>query len=62
MQLLGSLLVFIASLLFLVAFFYEPKLNDLYTPLSHWGTYAIAVGTLFHLLSSVGQNKQVNAS
>jgi hypothetical protein len=37
-QLLGSLLVIIASLLFLFAFFYEPNLNNLYTPLSHWGT------------------------
>lgn len=62
MQLLGSLLVFIASFLFLFAFFYEPKLNDLYTPLSHWGTYSIAVGTLLHVISSLGQEKQVTAS
>ena len=39
MQLLGSLLIFAASFLFLIAFFYEPNLTNLHTPLSHWGTY-----------------------
>jgi hypothetical protein len=52
LQVLGSLLILSAPVLFLVAFFYEPKLNNLRTPLSHWGTYAIATGTLLHLLSS----------
>ena len=58
-QLLGSLLVFIASLLFIIAFFYEPKLDNLYTPLSHWGTYAIAIGTLLHLVSGAGKEKLI---
>src|ERR1044071_8278092 len=44
MQLLGSLLIFAASVLFLIAFFYEPGLVNLRTPLSHWGTYTIAAG------------------
>lgn len=57
LQSLGSILIFTASILFIVAFFYEPGLSDLYTPLSHWGTYAIAAGTLFHLLSAVKQRK-----
>jgi ABC-type Na+ efflux pump permease subunit len=55
LQTLGSLLIVAASILFIVAFFYEPKLQGLYTPLSHRGAYMIAGGTLFHLLSSVRQ-------
>jgi hypothetical protein len=53
MQLLGSLLIFAASFLFLIAFFYEPNLADLYTPLSHWGTYTIATGVLLHVISGM---------
>lgn len=53
MQLLGSLLIFVAPVLFLIAFFYEPNLTDLHTPLSHWGTYTIATGVLLHVISGV---------
>ena len=53
LQLLGSLLIFVASFLFLIAFFYEPNLGDLKTPLSHWGTYTIAAGAVFHVVSGV---------
>ena len=53
-QLLGSGLVAAASVLFIAAFFYEPGLGGLYTPLSHWGTYAMAGGVALHLLSGVG--------
>ena len=55
LQLLGSLLIFVASFLFLIAFFYEPNLSDLHTPLSHWGTYTIAAGAVFHVVSGVRQ-------
>ncbi len=51
MQLLGSLLIFAASVLFLIAFFYEPNLGNLHTPLSHWGTYTIATGAVLHVVS-----------
>ena len=50
-QLLGSLLIFTASLLFLIAFFYEPNLGGLHTPLSHWGTYTISTGAVLHVIS-----------
>jgi len=50
-QLAGSLLIFAASFLYLVAFFYEPNLTNLKTPLSHWGTYAIAAGAVLHVVS-----------
>ena len=53
LQLIGSLLIVAASFLFLFAFFYEPNLTDLRTPLSHWGTYIIATGVLLHVISSV---------
>lgn len=57
-QLLGSLLIFAASFLFLIAFFYEPKLSDLDTPLSHWGTYTIATGALLHVISGIRANAE----
>jgi hypothetical protein len=53
LQLLGSILVLTGSVLFIAAFFYEPGLKDLYTPLSHWGTYTVAAGTVLHLLSGI---------
>jgi len=62
LQLIGSGFIFIASVLFIVAFFYEPKLKELYTPLSHWGTYTIVAGIIFHLLSGIGQKKETTAS
>ena len=57
LQLLGSILITLASLLLILAFFYDTTRGDLRAPLSHWGIYAIAVGTLFHLLSSVGERR-----
>ena len=55
LQVAGSGLIILASFLFIVAFFYEPTLTGLYTPLSHWGTYTILAGTLCHLLSGARQ-------
>src|SRR4026208_320083 len=55
LQLLGSVLIFVASVLFVIAFFYEPGLTDLHTPLSHWGTYTIATGAVLHVMSGVRQ-------
>jgi hypothetical protein len=55
LQYLGSALIVTGSVLFMAGFFYEPKLENLYTPLSHWGTYTIVAGTLFHLFSSARQ-------
>lgn len=55
LQLAGTGLIAVASVLFVAAFFYEPGLRDLDTPLSHWGAYTIAAGTLLHLLSGAGR-------
>lgn len=60
-QLLGSVLILVASLLFIAAFFYEPTLSNLYTPLSHWGTYTILAGIVFHLLSGIGQKSDITS-
>jgi len=60
-QLLGSLLIFAASFLFLIAFFYEPNLSDLHTPLSHWGTYTIAAGVLLHVASGIREARRNTA-
>lgn len=62
LQLAGTALITAASVLFVAAFFYEPGLRDLDTPLSHWGAYAIAAGTLLHVLSGAGRNTAADGS
>ena len=56
LQVVGSLLITIASTLFIIAFFREPNLSDLYTPLSKMGVIMIAIGTLLHLFSAVKES------
>ena len=53
LQIMGSTLITVATVLFTIAFFYEPHLEHLSTPLSLTGTITIAVGTLLHLFSGV---------
>ena len=53
LQWAGSLLITIAAVLFLVAFFYEPNLTGLYAPVTTKGIYLVAAGVLLHLLSTV---------
>jgi len=55
LQTTGSILITVATVLFTIAFFFEPHLEELHTPLSLAGTITIAVGTLFHLFSAVGK-------
>ena len=57
LQILGSVLVVIASVLFVIAFFYEPTLTELKTPLSHWGMYSILAGTSLHFFSAWHEKK-----
>jgi hypothetical protein len=61
LQRLGSVLILAASALFVAAFFYEPTLKGLYTPLTHWGTYAVSAGVVLHLLSGAADEKKVGA-
>src|SRR5438132_3414067 len=49
LQILGSALIILAPLILILAFFYDTTRGDLRAPLSHWGIYAIATGTLLHL-------------
>ena len=51
LQIVGSVLITVAPVLFTVGFFYEPHLDGLYAPLSKWGVILIATGTLLHLFS-----------
>jgi hypothetical protein len=53
LQVVGSALITIAPVLFTIAFFYEPHLQDLNTPLSLIAMILISVGTLLHLLSGL---------
>ena len=49
----GSILIAAATLLFIVAFFYEPTLAGLKTPLTLIAMIAILTGTLLHLFSTL---------
>jgi len=53
LQWLGSSLIIGASLLLGAAFFYDSTRGDLRAPLTHWATYAIAIGTLSHVFSGI---------
>jgi hypothetical protein len=56
-QLIGSVLITVASVFFLLAFIYEPLLEGLYGPYARVAIYAIAAGTLLHLLSGVNESR-----
>lgn len=56
-QIIGSIFITAASVLFTIGFFYEPHLEDLNAPLSLLGMILIAVGALLHLLSGVRVTK-----
>ena len=58
LQIIGSILLTIAPVLFTIGFFYEPRLHELYAPLSLTGMIMIAVGTLLHLFSGVGKRDE----
>lgn len=57
LQILGSLFITIAPVLFTVAFFREPHMQNLETPLSLPGMILIAVGALLHLVSGVKEDR-----
>ena len=52
LQILGSALITIASVMFVLAFFYEPGLQNLNGPVTKIAVIITAVGMLFHLLGS----------
>jgi hypothetical protein len=58
LQIIGSVLIIIATVIFTIAFFYEPRLEGLQNRLTLPGTIMIAVGTLLHLFSGVRQSNK----
>src|SRR4051794_20991503 len=50
LQLTGSALIAVASFSFLLGFIYEPWLEKLHGPYARVGIYAIAAGTLLHVV------------
>jgi len=57
LQLLGSLLITVASLLFVYAFFQEPMMTNLYTPYSRKGIFMLVGGTALHLFASINSKQ-----
>ena len=56
LQMLGSLLITIAPVLFTIGFFYEPYLQGLHAPLSKIGVIIMAVGALLHVVSGAKES------
>jgi len=55
LQVVGTLLITIAPVLFIIAFFYEPHLTGLYAPLSKAGVIMTAIGALLHAVSGINE-------
>lgn len=53
LQLLGSLLIVAATVMFVLAFIYEPPKADFETPFSGRAMYAILDGVLLHVISGL---------
>lgn len=56
LQILGSVLITIAPVLFTIGFFSEPKLEGLHAPLSKIGVIIMAVGALLHVVSGARES------
>ena len=53
LQVLGSITIAVATVLFVVAFFREANAIGLWTPWSRQGIYLLAVGTLLHFFGGL---------
>jgi len=62
LQLVGSWLMIVATLMLIGAFFYEPMLEGLPRPLTLPGIVALVVGVFCHLFSGMRQSKDINKS
>ncbi len=58
LQVIGSVLLTMAPVVFTIAFFYEPRLQDLENPLALWGAIAMAAGALLHLIAGAKEQVQ----
>ncbi|HEY8186182.1 MAG TPA: hypothetical protein VIF64_08940 [Pyrinomonadaceae bacterium] len=55
LQMLGSILIILSPGLSLVAFFSEPQRGPNQTMVGAFGIFAVALGTLLHVLSGIGR-------
>lgn len=55
-QIIGSVLLVISPALLLAGFFYEPNRGPDQTLIAPIGIYAVAAGTMLHLISSIPQS------
>jgi peptidoglycan/LPS O-acetylase OafA/YrhL len=62
LQLAGSALMIVATLMLIIAFFYEPTLKGLQRPLTLPAIVALLVGVFAHLFSGIRQGKDINKS
>jgi peptidoglycan/LPS O-acetylase OafA/YrhL len=62
LQMTGSMLLIIASLMLTIAFFYEPALKGLQRPLTLPALVALIIGVFCHLFSGVRQGKNSTAT
>jgi len=59
-QMAGSSLLVLGTLLLIMAFINEPRNRDMETPYTHWGMYVILLGISLHWLSALKRNKHKN--
>jgi hypothetical protein len=57
LQIIGSLLITIATVVFTIAFFYEPRLPELQNPLTLLAAISMAVGVLLHLIGAAREQQ-----
>ena len=55
LQIVGSVLIVLAPGLLLAGFFYEPNKGPEQTTIAPLGIFAVAIGTVLHLLSGLRQ-------
>lgn len=60
-QLIGTLMLTIAPILFLFGFFKEPLLTELYSPFSTKGIYLVTAGAVLHWISGINDGNTTKA-
>jgi hypothetical protein len=61
LQLLGSSLMLVATLILIGAFFYEPRLANLQRPLTLPAIISLFAGTLIHMLSGIKRREKIRS-
>ena len=58
LQLLGSILITVATVMFVLGFIYEPRWQSFHTPYSGFAMYMVFAGTLLHVISSLKRKRE----